>query len=114
MRMEDFSKTFPARVDMALYLPIIEAAQKAVKGVDGKPRVVIEDYPDYKQATKAANAIRNYARAQKLDLRVSCPENKSCDYVFKSTLPPRTRKKKSESSALPPAVSDDAAPPVQS
>ena len=68
----------------------------------------------YKQATKAANAIRNYARAQKLDLRVSCPENKSCVYVFKSTLPPRTRKKKSESSALPPAVSDDAAPPVQS
>ena len=72
MRMEDFSKAFPKKVNIDQYQPIIDAALKAGKGDDGLPRVVVDEFMTQQLATRAANAIRNHVRAAKLTLKVSC------------------------------------------
>jgi hypothetical protein len=95
MRMEEYTTAFPRRVNVDQYAPIIEAALKATKGTDGHPRVVVEDYPTYQLATRAANAIRTHSRLHKADLRVSCPENGKSIFVYKSK-PIAARKRKNE------------------
>ena len=108
MDMIDFSKAFPRKVNIDRYMPIITAAGKAANGADGVPRVVVETYESYKEATRAANAIRNYARSNKLELNVSCPENGQKILVWKAK--PRTRRKKADAPAPErPPVTDGAA-----
>jgi hypothetical protein len=92
MQMLDFSEAFPKRVNISQYQPIIDAAVNAAKGKDGVSRVVVEDYPSYQLAVKAANAIRGFSQKNKLDLCVSCPEKGKRIFVYKGK--PRTRKSK--------------------
>lgn len=101
MRMDDYSKVFPMKVNMDRYQPLIEAALKAAKGVDNLPRVVIEDFETAREAVKAANAIRNHCRANNLKVAVSCPENGHSIRVYRSEKPRRTRtSKKKDADAL--------------
>lgn len=113
MKMEDYTKAFPGRVNLDQYKPLIEAAQKAGKGDDGFYRVIIEEYLNSKEAIRAANAIRNHCRAHNIELRVSCPEKGKSVYVFKSSTPAkaRTRKKKNPESAAPKEPVAGEAPP---
>jgi hypothetical protein len=100
----DQSKAFPKKVNMEQYMPLVKAALEAAKGEDGLPRVVVEDYDTYQQAVRASNSIRNHARANNLDLRVSCPENGKSVYVYKSKMAKRQKKKvapPAESAAVP-------------
>jgi hypothetical protein len=90
MKMMDQSEAFPRRVNFEQYQAIVDAAMKAAKGKDGLFRVVVEDYDTYKLAVKAANAIRNHAKANGLELRVSCPENSKSIFVVRGK--PRARK----------------------
>lgn len=90
MRMMDQSEAFPRRLNFELYQPIVDAAMKAAKGKDGLYRVVVEDFDTCKLAVKAANAIRNHARGNHLELRVSCPKESQTIFVVRGK--PRTRK----------------------
>lgn len=101
MKMVDFTVAFPKRVLIDPYLPIIDGATKAVKGADGLPRVVQEEYDNHKLATKAANAIRNYSKNNNLELRVSLPDNSNTISVYKGKA--GTRKAKKNEAAKPPA-----------
>jgi hypothetical protein len=90
MKMMDQSAAFPRKVNFDQYLPLVEAALNAAKGVDGLPRVVIEGYENSKLAVRAANAIRNHVKQNGPELRVSCPENGKSVYVVKGK--PRARR----------------------
>lgn len=94
MRMEDFTKAFPGRVNIDAYKPVIEAALKASKGEDGFPRVVVEEFATQKEAVKAANAIRNHCKSANPELHVSCPESGRIIRVYRSAVPRKTRKKR--------------------
>ncbi len=109
MRMDDYTKVFPTKVNMDRYQPLIEAALKAAKGADNLPRVVIEDFETALEAVKAANAIRNYCRANNIKVAVSCPENGHTLRVYRSEKPRRTRtsKKKNADSSATDAASNE-------
>jgi hypothetical protein len=97
MRMIDQTKAFPKAVLIGKYQPVIEAAQKAANGEDGLPRVVVEDYDTAKDAVKAANAIRNHCHDNKIELRVSCPENSKSVFVWRG----KARARKKATATLP-------------
>ena len=99
MRTEDYSKAFPKKVNVETYMPVIKAALDAGTGVDGMPKVVLEDYDNHQLATRAANAIRNHSRAQKLNLKVSLPDGVDTISVYKGKA--QKRKEKKESAAEP-------------
>ncbi len=99
MRMLDQTKAFPKAVLIDKYKPLIDAALKASNGDDGLPRVVVEDYDTAQLALKAANAIRNHCHANKLEIRVSCPENSKSVFIWKGKRHPR--KKKNAAPAVP-------------
>lgn len=94
IKMEEFTKVFPRRVNIDQYKALIDGALNAARGDDGLPRVAAETFMNHKDATKAANAIRNHCKANKIDLHVSCPENLQVVYVYKSGVPRKTRQKK--------------------
>ena len=109
--MKDFSDVFPKKVNIEQYMNLIDGAQKASNGADGVPRVVVEEFQTHQLAVRAANAVRNFVRANpSYTLRVSCPENGQTIYVFRSSAPRKTRKSKTKPTnpALPnaPAAED--------
>jgi hypothetical protein len=112
MKMMDWSEAFPRKVNMDQYLPLIESALKAATGKDSRPRVVFEDYPDKKSATRAANAMRNHVRHKKLELVVAQPNESTRVFVYKGTPDVRPRKKNAQqplSSEAPEASAGDGA-----
>lgn len=106
MKMLDQSVAFPRKVNLDQYMPVIEAANKAAKGADGLPRVVVEEYENLKLATRAANAIRKYSKDHELNLRVSLPENSSSVYVYKA----KPYHKKAKSEPVPPQPAPEEKP----
>jgi hypothetical protein len=104
MKMLDQSAAFPKRVNSTQYQALIDAALKAVLGADGLPRVVVEDFPDAKTATKAANAIRSHTQNDTPRLKVSCPEGSRSVSIYRTDEPRRTRKKKEEEKSTKPGA----------
>jgi len=108
-RIEEQSTVFPRRVNIDAYRPLIDAALKAPNGTDGLPKVVVQDYDTVKLATRAANAIRNHAKENKLDLRVSASKGSKTVCLYKSK-PRKSRSKKTETAEV--AVPENAAQSV--
>jgi hypothetical protein len=103
IRMLDQTKAFPKKVNFDQYKPIVEAALNASNGDDGLPRVVASDWPTYKEATRATNALRNHIKANNLQLVVSCPEQGQTVFCYKGKARGRSKKKKN---AVPPPPAD--------
>lgn len=96
----EYSTAFPKKVNYSLYMEVIDAATRAVKGEDGKPKVVLAKYDTPAEAAKAANRIRAYSQTNKLGLRVSYADNSLEVRVYRGEGKVRQSTKKKENGTV--------------